>query len=135
MHDATVLSRWAKEKPGLDLVNELRQLWHRGQRPHVDAFIDRHGPLDVETVAAVLSVDQLLRWQAGERVPAEDYLQRHPDLRSDPENAIDLVYGEFLLREERGERVEIDEYLRRFPEYADVFQAQIELYRAMQATP
>lgn len=131
MHDATDLSRWAAQQPGIDLVSELRQLWCQGQRPDVDAFLDCRAPLSAQQVVAVLTVDQLLRWQAGERVSAEDYLQRHPALVREPESAIDLVYGEFLLREERGELVNMDEYQQRFPEYADEFKAQVELYRAM----
>ncbi|MBM4068567.1 MAG: serine/threonine protein kinase [Planctomycetes bacterium] len=134
MHDATVLSRWT-ETEGMELVTELRQLWLRGQRPSVDAFLERHSPLPAEQVVALLTVDQLLRWQSGERIPVEEYLERHPDLHRDPEHLTDLVYGEFLLREECGERVDVEEYARRFPECAAMLQVQVELYRALQATP
>src|SRR5262249_9782935 len=83
---------------------------------------------------AELRADQRRRWQAGERVPAEEYLERHPALRADPEGAVDLVYGEYLLREGVGEQPEWAEYLRRFPQYADVLRAQVELHRALVAS-
>src|SRR6266540_764529 len=83
--------------------------------------------------AAVLCIEQRQCWRAGERVPAEDYLRRYPALGADPEQAVDLVYGEFLLRERLGERPDPEEYLRRFPAYADLLREQINLHRAMGA--
>src|SRR5690349_14888539 len=86
-------------------------------------------------VAAALRADQRRRWQAGERVPAEDFLRRHPAVAACPEAAVDLVYGEFLLRERLGERPDPGDYCRRFPEYADVLRDQIRLHHAMAADP
>jgi predicted Ser/Thr protein kinase len=99
----------------------------------VDAFVAQAGPLTPLEVAAVLRLDQRERWQAGERVPAEEYLRRHPAVAASAEAAVDLVYGEFLLRERLGERPPVEEYRRRFPAYADTLQAQVELHRAMAA--
>jgi len=112
-------------------VGRLGRLWREGGRPDVDAFLAAAGPLPPAEAAALLRLDQRERWQAGERVPAEEYLRRHPGLRDRPEAAIDLVYGEFLLRERLGEQPDIAEYLRRFPEYADILRPQAELHRAM----
>jgi predicted Ser/Thr protein kinase len=94
---------------------------------------DPAGPLPPAELAAVLRANQRQRWQAGERVPAEDYLRRHPTVAADAEAAIDVVYGEFLLREGLGEKPTAEEYRQRFPEYADTLQAQIALHRAMAA--
>src|SRR5262249_59842549 len=76
------------------------------------------GPTPAEREAAELRLDQRRRWQARERVPAEDYLRRHPPVAADPHAGGDLIYGEFLLREQLGERPTADEYARRFPEHA-----------------
>jgi serine/threonine-protein kinase len=84
-------------------------------------------------VVAVLRVDQRQRWQAGERVTAEDYLRRYPAVAADPDGALDLVYAEFLLREGLGERPSAEEYRRRFPDHADTLQAQIDMHRALAA--
>jgi predicted Ser/Thr protein kinase len=118
-----------------DAAEELLQLWRHGQRPDVDAFLTGAGPLPPNQLAAVLRVDQRQRWQASERVTAETYLRRYPDLRADAEAVIDLVYGEFLLREGHGERPAADEYGQRFPEYADTLRAQIELHQALATKP
>jgi predicted Ser/Thr protein kinase len=116
-----------------DAVERLGRLWRQGRRPDVDAFLAEAGPLPTAEVAAVLRVDQRQRWQAGERVSAEDYLRRHPGVAASPEAAVDLVYGEFLLRERQGERPTAADYRQRFPQYADTLRAQIELHRAMSA--
>src|SRR5262245_38928294 len=84
-----------------------------------------------EEIVDVLLTEQRQRWQAGQRVLAEDYLRRNPGVRADAERALDLVYGEFLLREELGEEPTLEEYARRFPEHAEALRVQVELHRAM----
>lgn len=118
-----------------DAAERLWQLWQRGQRPDVDAFLTLAGPLSPADVAAVLRIDQRHRWQAGERILAETYLQRYPAVRADPESAVDLIFNEFLLRDRLGERPDPDEYLRRFPEHVAVLEPQIQLHRALAVAP
>jgi eukaryotic-like serine/threonine-protein kinase len=93
------------------------------------------GPSSGLQLAAALRAEQRRRWQAGERVPAEDYLRRHPALSASPEAALDLIYAEFLLREKLGERPTADEFVRRFPAHAEALAAQIELHRAFEPEP
>jgi hypothetical protein len=137
MSDSTAAPPGSDDNPALrlDAAEQLFQMWHSGQRPDVDAFLAAAGPLPPDTVAKVLRVDQRERRLAGERVPAESYLQRFPALRASAEAAVDLIYGEFLLRERDGERPTVEEYRQRFPEHAATLQAQIELHRAMAAEP
>jgi hypothetical protein len=80
---------------------------------------------------AALRLDQRRRWQAGERVPVEDYLRRYPAVEASVEAALDLIFNEFLLRERLGERPEVEEYRHRFPHHAEALQAQVELHRAL----
>jgi tetratricopeptide (TPR) repeat protein len=84
-----------------------------------------------------LRADQLRHWQAGERIPAEDYIGQVPALRDDPELAIDLIFSEFLLRRDfLREAPDLDEYLKRFPQHAPVLRRQLELDAlAQEATP
>jgi tetratricopeptide (TPR) repeat protein/tRNA A-37 threonylcarbamoyl transferase component Bud32 len=117
--------------PPNDPAEQLCQLWHQGQRPDVDVFLADAGPLSPTQMAAVLRTDQRERWPSGERIAAEAYLQRYPEVQADREAAVDLIHGEFLLRERYGERPSLDEYLRRFPEHADLLRGQIELHLAL----
>src|SRR5262249_55697814 len=111
-----------------DPAEQLWRLWCQGQRPDVDTFVARVGPLAAEQLAAVLRVDQRERWQA---VPVEVYLQRPPLLWQHPEPLLDLIHNEFLLREQQGEQPTLGEYRQRFPEQGEILQAQIELHRAL----
>src|SRR5262245_41280457 len=112
-----------------DAAGRLGRLWRQGQRPDLGAFLAQAGPLAPNQLAAALRLDQRLRWQSGERVPAEDYLRRHPALAG--EAALEVVYGEYLLREELGEAPDPAEYQRRFPEHADRLRQQLEVCRAL----
>ena len=57
-----------------------------------------------------------LRWEAGEKVGAQWYLDRYPDLGED--TIVALIYEEFCLREEDEERPDPAEFLDRFPQVA-----------------
>src|SRR5207302_1829759 len=95
----------------------LRQLWRQGQRPDVDAFLAQAGPLSPRELAVVLRVDQRERWQAGEGVLVEAYLQRYSTLLGHAETLVDLLYNEFLLRQRHGDQPTLAEYRQRFPEH------------------
>ncbi|HEV2948214.1 MAG TPA: serine/threonine-protein kinase, partial [Gemmataceae bacterium] len=72
-------------------------------------------------------------WQAGEHVGAETYLQRYPALQSDPDCALEVVYGEVMLREEHGEAPDLEEYLRRFPTLAEQLGPLFEVHHALES--
>jgi serine/threonine protein kinase len=116
-------------------AGELLRRWAEWGAADVAAFLEEVGPLSPAELAAALRADQRQRWQAGEGVPAEHYLQRHPALVADPEAALDLIFNEFLLRERLGEAPDAAEYRRRFPEFAEPLQAQISLHRALAGAP
>src|SRR6516164_2702763 len=65
---------------------------------------------------ALLRVDQWKRWQRGERVPLEAYLEQLPALRGQDDVFLDLVAGEVLLRKSLGESPSEEEYRQRFPD-------------------
>src|SRR5437667_7209065 len=81
----------------------------------------------------VLRGEQRQRWQGGERVFAEAYLQRHPTLQADEGSALELVYQEVLLREEQGEAPELAEYVQRFPQFATRLAPLFEVHRALES--
>lgn len=85
-------------------------------------------PVAPEELAAQLRADLCERWHRGERVAVESYLDRHSDLQSAIEYAVDLVYSEFLIREELGEQPKPDEYLERFPQFGPQLRRQFKLH-------
>ena len=86
------------------------------------------------TVDALLD-DQSRRWQRGDEVRVESYLEAHPGLRERPEVVLDLIYHELMCREKRGEEPRLPEYLDRFPELAAVLGRLFETYGALGAGP
>jgi serine/threonine-protein kinase len=80
---------------------------------------------------ATLLEDQQSRWQRGERLPVEAYLQRHPALTGDREAVLELILHEVLLRLERGETPALGEYQQRFPHLAEPLALQFEVENAL----
>jgi hypothetical protein len=63
--------------------------------------------------------EQRKRWAAGDRVLIETMLLEHPDLASESDLLLDLVYGEVCLQEEFGVRPLLADYMQRFPQLGD----------------
>jgi tetratricopeptide (TPR) repeat protein len=91
----------------------------------------RDGDLTATQVADLLLADQLARWQRGQRVPAEAYLQLHPALTPASPEAFDLVFHEFVLRQDRQEAPSPAEFLWRFPQFAERFQRQLAVHNGL----
>jgi hypothetical protein len=89
-------------------------------------------PVGPDGLTASLLDDQRRRWEAGERVSVEFYLQAHPLLRGQPEAVLDLVYNEVFLRGQAGERPRPEEYLGRYPHLAEQLRRQFEVDRALE---
>jgi serine/threonine protein kinase len=88
-------------------------------------------PESREQFLSALRADQSERWQRGERVRAESYLEQYPELAGDPEAVLRLIQQEVLLRLGSGERPALDEYLERFAPHADpIRQAWAHLHMA-----
>src|SRR5262249_23254443 len=86
------------------------------------------GPPDSEFLLA----DQRARWERGDRVPVEHFVERQPALRDDSDTLLDLIYAEVLLRRQAGDRPELAEYLGRFPALADAIRMQFEVDAALE---
>jgi tetratricopeptide (TPR) repeat protein len=84
-----------------------------------------------EQIAHVLRKEQRERWQEGERILAETYLEEHPTLQSHSDCALELIYNEVLLRGEAGEKPELEEYMVRFPQLASLLGPLFEVHDAL----
>ena len=104
---------------GDDLPSDPRERLARGDQISEDELVE------------LLCSDQVNRWRAGERIPAEAYLALHPTLTGGDEGAFELVYGEYLVRELMGEPPKLDEFLWRFPRFAERLQRQLNLHQAL----
>src|ERR1700677_491079 len=93
----------------------------------------RGDQISEDDLIELLCSDQVNRWRAGERIPAEAYLALHPTLGGGGEAAFELVYGEYLVREVLGEAPKLDEFLWRFPRFAERLRRQLNLHHALAA--
>jgi eukaryotic-like serine/threonine-protein kinase len=111
----------------------LWQLWRDGRRPDLAPFVEAASALSPSQLVDVIRVDQRERWSIGDRVSAAAYLRDFSLVRSHPEAAFELVYGEFLLREELGEAPALAEYVRAYPQHEARLRLQLDLHRALQS--
>src|SRR5437660_1156299 len=99
-------------------VQVIRKLGRDGWRVNDEGHLRA---LLVTIARRRLAEEMVDRWRRGERPPAEEYLDRHPELRDDPAAALELIAEELALREEHGPPVSLAELADRFPQW----QAQV----------
>src|SRR5262249_44820 len=82
---------------------------------------------------AEIRAEHRAQWEAGNHVPIEAFIDRHPEIQSEANSVIDLIYSEVLLREELGESISWEEYYQRFPVYAAGLRPQQSIHQMMQS--
>jgi eukaryotic-like serine/threonine-protein kinase len=85
---------------------------------------------NTDELLAAARLDQRARWLRADRLPAEAYLDRFPQLQAD-DIALVLIYGEYLLRAELGQEPNLDEFGVRFPQHAERLVEQDRLHRLL----
>lgn len=87
----------------------------------------------LQGLQSVLLLDQHERWQQGDRPKVESYLEVVPELGSDRQRLLDVIYQEVLLREQAGESPSVEEYVARFPALAHDLRLQFEVHVGLPA--
>ncbi len=97
------------------ILERFEDAWRSGARPVLEDFLAQAGPAERDLLLRELVEEDLeYRLQAGEAARVEDYLERYPQLRTDPAVLLDLIRTECRLR--RSEPAfDLGEYRRRFP--------------------
>jgi len=85
-------------------------------------------------------VDRLIaemrsRWEVGDKVLAEAFVEQHSELRTDASLLCRLLLAEFQLRRDAGERPDPADYIRRHPLIADRLRGLLESEAAALAAP
>ncbi|HYT87255.1 MAG TPA: serine/threonine-protein kinase, partial [Gemmataceae bacterium] len=80
---------------------------------------DRSAAEQIHALAMRLVEEMVGSWRRHQLLRADELLERHPELRQQPEAAVRLIYEEVCLRRERGERVLTAEILERFPQWRE----------------
>ena len=114
------------------IADQYRRLWATDSPPDLQGFLASLLDLSPDDLLEVIELDRAERWRRGERIKAERYLRDFPAVRSDPEAALVVVYGEYFLRKELGETPSLLEYVGRFPEYARRLRDQVMWHEAIE---
>jgi WD40 repeat protein/serine/threonine protein kinase len=71
---------------------------------------------------ALLQTDQRTRWERGDLIRVETYLEKYPGLGENVESVLALVQTEVSLRTARGETPRLEEYQQRLPRFAEALE-------------
>src|SRR5438876_4404423 len=82
-----------------------------------------------------LAEQMVERWRWGERPLAEEYLERYPELRAQPEAAIELIYEEICLRRKYGQAFATADVLERFPQWRAQLQVLLDCHELLEQPP
>jgi WD40 repeat protein/serine/threonine protein kinase len=95
--------------------------------PSLHNLFKQAGTFSRSSFLAMLRADQRKRWQRGERLLVETYLQRLPNVAADEEAILDLIYSEVVVRDDLAQAPSLDEYVHRFPQYEASLRRQFAL--------
>ena len=122
----------ASSPAAVRLARKYEQQWRDseplGKKPDLRRFLSDAGTAVEGTGVrlAILRADMTLRWDVGEKIGAQWYLDRYHDLGED--TIVALIYEEFCLREEDQEHPDPAEYLARFPQVAVALGRVLEIH-------
>ncbi|MCH7685359.1 MAG: serine/threonine-protein kinase, partial [Planctomycetes bacterium] len=103
------------------MAKQFEALWESSNSPpDVFAFLEQHNGSDATDILAILLTDQQHRWQTDSPFKVEDYLNRLPDIASDPDCKLQLAVGEFQARQNGDTSPSIDEFTSRFADISDI---------------
>jgi eukaryotic-like serine/threonine-protein kinase len=122
----------ASSPAAVRLARKYEQEWRdsepSGTKPDLREFLNHAGTAADGKGArlAILRTDMALRWDVGEKVGAQWYLDRFRDLGED--TIVALIYEEFCLKEEDQEHPDPAEFLARFRQVAGPLGRVLEIH-------
>ena len=89
--------------------------------PALDDFLTGHPSASPRQITDVILIDQSVRWRQGAGLPAEQYLDRFPDVDQNEDLRLEVVLAEYDYCSQYDE-VDHQSFIRRFPEMQDIFE-------------
>jgi hypothetical protein len=97
---------------------DFRKAWRQGQKPAIDDYLRPDDPARAVVLVELVRADMEARFEVGEVVPVETYLERYPELAGDRDLVLELIAAEYSLRRRREDGPLTDDYRQRFPQLA-----------------
>lgn len=117
------------------LADQFAALWELSNSPpDVFAFLEQNADYEASQKLAVLLLDQRHRWKTSQPLTVESYLDRTPDLASDPQIKLQLAVGEYQARQNGESSPNLDEFLARFADISDSLRSKLSALIALTGT-
>jgi serine/threonine protein kinase/formylglycine-generating enzyme required for sulfatase activity len=101
------------------MVQRFEDAWHSSQHPAIEDYLPHDPSQRLTAVAKLVQIDLERRLSAGEAVQVESYLNRFPELTSQPDLVVPLVQTEYNQRRKSLPAFNIAEYFQRFPQFQE----------------
>lgn len=89
----------------------------------------RNSGIEIRLRQACAQLDQGLR--AGRDCRAEEFIAAAPELESQADAAIELIYTEFVTRQELGQQPQPADFCQRFPRWKTILEEQFQIHALM----
>ncbi|MCI0459725.1 MAG: serine/threonine protein kinase, partial [Gemmataceae bacterium] len=105
-----------------DIADRLAQAWRQGQSVDLGQFLPPAGDrLRSVILRELIKTEMELRWQRGQIVGLEYYLEKFPELGNAGTLSPELIFEEYRVRQFYGDKPALSAYQARFPnQYAEL---------------
>jgi serine/threonine protein kinase len=99
------------------ILRRFEAAWHGGTQPQVEDYLPADEPMRPSVLVELVHVDLEYRLKRGQKARGEQYLDRFPELESDPAAKLELITAELEMRRRLEPGLALDEFLARFHRY------------------
>ena len=107
------------------IIGRFEDAWQSGQPPSIDQYLPDDPAHRLRILAELVQIDLERRLKRGEAIRVESYLERYPDLTSNPGFIVDLIKAEYAQRLRSESTLSLLDYLGRFPQFKEQLQELI----------
>jgi serine/threonine protein kinase len=116
-------------------VGRFEAAWAGSETVDLAAYLPPPGhPLRFQVLQEAIKTDLEMHWKRGQTIGIENYLQRFPELRANPQIIPQLLCEEYRVRQQYGDRPGLASYQPRFPAQFAEFQRLVEVWTRRVAT-
>jgi serine/threonine protein kinase len=110
-----------------ELADRYQESWQEGKSADLERFLPAlDNPLRPQVLHELIVVDMEMRWQRGQVVGLEYYVEKYPELGTAPSLPAKLIFEEYHVRHRFGDRPDLSTYQKRFPNQFPALQRLVE---------
>ena len=110
----------AQDRQKLDeLLSNFHSTWEPGRLDRALHQLPVDIPYRLAAVTGLAAIDLEMRWQKGDYVRVEEYLEKYPELGTPDNVSVELLLAEYFSHERYESAPDFTAFLSRFPQQAD----------------